>query len=138
MKKASQSAHETLSEVNMTPLLNLAFVLLVIFIVTTAPVVNDLELDLPKAAHRPKDPAPKINYVTVDAGGRVFLNREELGADELLARLVDLRVADPDLNIVLRGDARTPYRHVVALLDRLQQANIGRVNLATDPLEATP
>lgn len=50
MRKCSHSAHHTLTEINITPLLDLAFVLLVIFIITTTPVVNDLELNLPKAA----------------------------------------------------------------------------------------
>jgi len=135
MKKFSKSEHQAVTELNVVPLLDLAFVLLVIFIITTAPVVNDLELNLPKAAQRPKEPQSKINYVAVDPAGRVFLNRQELTADELLAQLIEMRTVDPDLNIVLRGDSKAPYRHVVAILDKLQQANIGKVNLATDPLE---
>ena len=56
MRKCSRSAHETLTELNITPLLDLAFVLLVIFIITTTPIVNDLELTLPNASKRQKDP----------------------------------------------------------------------------------
>ena len=59
IKKCSKSHHHALAELNITPLLDLAFVLLVIFIITTTPIVNDLELDLPKAASRPKDPSRK-------------------------------------------------------------------------------
>ncbi len=58
MKKYSKNTHQSLSELNITPLLDLAFVLLVIFIITTTPMVNDLELNLPSASSRPKD-APK-------------------------------------------------------------------------------
>jgi len=58
VKKCSKSHHHALAELNITPLLDLAFVLLVIFIITTTPVVNDLAVDLPSAANRPKDPKP--------------------------------------------------------------------------------
>jgi len=66
MKKCSKSHHQALAELNITPLLDLAFVLLVIFIITTTPIVNDLDVDLPAASHRPKDPKSKANYVTVE------------------------------------------------------------------------
>src|SRR5262245_43687028 len=133
MKKFSHSVHHSLSELNITPLLDLCFVLLVIFIVTTAPVVNDLEMDLPKAAKREKEPKPKVNYVTVDRDGRTFLNREQGDVASILDRLIQLRMNDPDLNVVVRGDRKTKYKHVMNVLEVLQQANIGKVNLATDP-----
>jgi biopolymer transport protein ExbD len=70
MKKCSKTAHHSLTELNITPLLDLAFVLLVIFIITTIPPVNDLDLKLPAAAKRLKDPPRKANYITVPAHGR--------------------------------------------------------------------
>lgn len=134
MKKYSKDAHHSLTELNITPLLDLAFVLLVIFIITTAPIVNDMPLELPTAAKNQKDPKPKINYVAIDSTGRMYLNREEMGNLAMLQdRLVQLREQDADLNVVIRGDAKTPYRLVVGVLSILQQANIGKVNLATDP-----
>jgi len=134
MKKCSKSVHHSLTELNITPLLDLAFVLLVIFIITTTPIVNDLELTLPTAAHRPKDPKSKVNYVSIDTAGKMFLNKKEVNLDEMLAELIQLRVDAPDLNVVIRGDAHTKYERVVHVLDALQQANISRVNLATEAL----
>ena len=133
MKKCSQSHHHALAELNITPLLDLAFVLLVIFIITTTPIVNDLDVTLPAATKRAKDPKPKVNYVTVESGGKTYLNREEVGLDVLRERLVAMRVDDPDLNVVLRGDAHAKYQNVVGVMDVLQQANIAKVNLATEP-----
>src|SRR5215831_7848235 len=133
MKKCSKSTHHALAEMNITPLLDLAFVLLVIFIITTTPVVNDLDIDLPSAAKRPKDPKPKINYVTIETTGKMFLNKEEVDLPALQEKLVAMRVDDPDLNVVIRGSARTKYRNVVGVMDVLQQANVGKVNLATEP-----
>lgn len=122
-----------MSELNITPLLDLCFVLLVIFIITTAPVTNDMELNLPKAIKREKDPKPKVNYISIDKTGRLFLNRQELDNFELLERLIQMRKQDPDLNVVVRGDQKTKHKNIMKVLEVLQQANIGKVNLATDP-----
>ena len=139
MKKCSKSHHHALAELNITPLLDLAFVLLVIFIITTTPVINDLEVDLPSAAKRPKDAKPKVNYVTVEAGGKMFLNKDEVDLAVLQEKLVALRLEDPEVNVVVRGSARTKYQHIVDVMDVLQQANVGKVNLATEPFaDAAP
>jgi biopolymer transport protein ExbD len=132
MKKCSKSHHEALAEMNITPLLDLAFVLLVIFIITTTPVVNDLEVDLPSAAKRPKDPKPKINYVTIETGGKMYLNKAQVDLASLREQVIAMRMDTPDLNIVIRGSARAKYSKVVGVMDMLQQANVGKVNLATE------
>jgi biopolymer transport protein ExbD len=133
MKKCSKSHHEALAELNITPLLDLAFVLLVIFIITTTPIVNDLDVDLPSAAKRPKDPKAKVNYVTIESSGHMYLNKDEVDYPALQEKLVGLRLEDPDLNVVIRGSARTKYQNIVSVMDVLQQANVGKVNLATEP-----
>jgi biopolymer transport protein ExbD len=133
MKKCSKSCHEALAQLNITPLLDLAFVLLVIFIITTTPVVNDLAVDLPTAARRQKDPKPKVQYVTVESTGRMFLNKELVDLASLQEKVVALRIDDPDLSVVIRGAAKTKYQHIVNVMDMLQQANVGKVNLATEP-----
>ena len=134
MKKCSQSHHHALAELNITPLLDLAFVLLVIFIITTTPIVNVLNVDLPAAAKRPKDPKPKINYVTVENSGQMYLNRDPVDLASLQEKVVAMRLDNPDLNIVIRGSAKTKYKNIVNVMDMLQQANVGKVNLATEPL----
>lgn len=133
MKKCSHSHHHALAELNITPLLDLAFVLLVIFIITTTPIVNDLSVDLPTAANRPKDPKPKVNYVTVESSGKIYLNQEPVTIEDLPGKLVDLRLADQDINVVIRGSAKAKYRNIVAVMDSLQMANVLKVNLATEP-----
>ncbi len=133
MKKFSKGTHHALAELNITPLLDLAFVLLVIFIITTTPIVNDLDIDLPAAAKRPKDPKSKVNYVTVESSGHMYLGKEEVDFAALQEKLVGLRLEDPDLNVVIRGSAKTKYQNIVSVMDVLQQANVGKVNLATEP-----
>jgi len=132
MKKCSKSHHDALAQLNITPLLDLAFVLLVIFIITTTPIVNDLDVDLPTAAKRPKDPKPKVQYVTVESTGRMFLNKDEVDLSGLQEKLIAMRMDNPDINVVIRGSAHTKYQNIVSVMDVLQQANVGKVNLATE------
>ncbi len=140
MKKCSQSHHHALAELNITPLLDLAFVLLVIFIITTTPVVNDLEVDLPSAAPRVREPKPKVNYVTVDRDGSLFLNKEPVSLVDLQARVANMRLENyqrnetQDISIIIRGSANTKYKNIVGVMDSLQQANVVKVNLATEPI----
>ena len=136
MKKCSKTAHHSRTELNITPLLDLAFVLLVIFIITTIPPVNDLDLKLPTAAKRLKDPPRKANYITVQSDGAMYLNKARFAsASEMLETLIGLRMDDPDLNVIVRGDSHTKYREIRAVLDVCQQANIPKVDLATEPLK---
>src|ERR1700683_4425480 len=117
MKKCSHSAHHSLTELNITPLLDLAFVLLVIFIITTTPIVNDLDLSLPAASKHEKDPPRKANYITVEAGGKLWINKAAVDIGGLQAKLVELRLDDPDLSVIVRGDSRTKYSQIRAVLD---------------------
>lgn len=135
MKKCSHTGHTTLTELNITPLLDLAFVLLVIFIITTTPIVNDLDLTLPTASKRQKDPPRKANYVTVESSGKMYLNKKEVNLVELRETLVGLRVEDPDLSVIVRGDGKTKYRKIREVMDMLQQANVVKVDLATEPAD---
>lgn len=136
MKKCSRPAHHSLTELNITPLLDLAFVLLVIFIITTAPPVNDTDLKLPDAAKRLKDPPHSANYISIDANGSLYLNKKKVNdAQDMLQTLVSLRMDDPNLNVIVRGDAKTKYRQIRAVLDVCQQANVPKVDLATEPFK---
>jgi biopolymer transport protein ExbD len=132
MKKCSRSAHHALTELNVTPLLDLAFVLLVIFIITTTPLVNDLDLKLPTASRHEKDPPRKANYITVEAGGKIWINKKAVEMAALQGTLAGLRLDDPDLSVIVRGDGKAKYRQIRAVLDACQQANVVKVNLATE------
>jgi biopolymer transport protein ExbD len=137
MKKCSKSAHHSLTELNITPLLDLAFVLLVIFIITTIPPVKDLDLKLPTAAKHLKEPPRKANYISVQADGVMYLNQKKIAnATDMLQTLIGLRTEDPDLNIIIRGDSHAKYQQIRAVLDVCQQANVPKVDLATEALNA--
>ncbi len=133
MKKCSQPAHATMTELNITPLLDRAFVLLVIFIITTIPPVKDVQLKLPDASKHEKDPPHKANYIIVEANGNLWLNKSPIALAELQETLVGLRMSDPDLNVLVRGDAKTKYKQIRAVLDACQGANLPKVYLVTKP-----
>ena len=132
MKKCSHSAHHTLTELNITPLLDLAFVLLVIFIITTTPLANDLDLKLPTASKHQKDPPHAPTYITVQQDGKTFLDKKLVDMAGLQELLVGMRIGDPDLSVIVRGDAKAKYRQIRAVLDVCQQANVAKFDLATE------
>jgi biopolymer transport protein ExbD len=135
MKKCSRSTHHSLTELNITPLLDLAFVLLVIFIITTLPPITN-EVKLPKASKHLKEQPPKANYISVEADGTIYLNKAKFAsANDLLQTLIDLRTADQDLNVIVRGDAHAKYKDIRSVLDVCQAANVPKVDLSTEPIE---
>jgi biopolymer transport protein ExbD len=133
MKKCSHTAHHTLTELNITPLLDLAFVLLVIFIITTTPIVNDLDLNLPKASKHEKDPPKDAYYITVDGNGTIWMQKAVVDLANVQPTLASLRVDNPDLGVIVRGDSKTKYGRIRAVLDACQAANVVKVELATEP-----
>ncbi len=136
MKKCSSSVHHSLTELNITPLLDLAFVLLVIFIITTLPPVTEKPLTLPTAAKRLKEQPPKATYISIQTDGSMYLNKDQYAsANDMLQKLISMRTDDPDLNVIVRGDGHTKYKDIRSVLDVCQQAQVLKVELATDPLE---
>jgi len=133
VKKFSKGQHSSLNELNITPLLDLAFVLLVIFIITTPQMSNDLEMNLPSPkTNTPPSTPPKINRIMVDAVGRIMLNDKIIELAALKPMLIDMKAHDPATSVVVSGAADVDYQNVVGVLDALQQADITKVGLATD------
>jgi biopolymer transport protein ExbD len=135
MKKTSRRGHSTMNELNITPLLDLVFVLLVIFIITTPQMINSLEMSLPSSQKPPpldpNMPKPKINRIVVDDKGAVFLNNEFVPDASLTAKFKGLLADDPDPKVVVKGSDDVEYQGMIKVLDALQQLNITKVGLAT-------
>lgn len=134
MKKTSRSSHSSLNELNITPLLDLAFVLLVIFIITTPQLVNNLEMNLPTAQHPPPTNAPpKLpGQILISASGQVSLNGQTYSLPQLRPILASMKSADPELALVVKGARSVDYQYVVSVLDLVQQLDITKVGLATE------
>jgi biopolymer transport protein ExbD len=131
MKKTSQSHHSSLNELNITPLLDLVFVLLVIFIITTPQMMNNLEMTLPSGTPPKTNDKPKISHITVDEKGNIFLDDQFVTLQDLRDKLVAIKQTQPDPSVVVKGADDVDYQHMVSVLDILQQLNITKVGLAT-------
>lgn len=136
MKRISKVHHSSLNELNITPLLDLAFVLLVIFIITTPQLSNDLEMSLP-SAKKPKTPAtpPKIARILVDVHGKITMGNQPFELPALKQTLARMYASDAQTAVVVRGAAEADYQYIVSVLDVVQQVGITKVGLAT---ETTP
>ncbi|MGI8820934.1 MAG: ExbD/TolR family protein [Chthoniobacterales bacterium] len=133
MRRYSQRHHlSTLSEINVTPLLDLAFVLLIIFIITTPLIENSLSLAIPSssAAHAAVDSA-KVQTVSIDRDEVIKFNNETVDPETLTSRLVALKQANPEIAVVIRPDRELPVQKLIALMDAVQRAQITKVGIAT-------
>jgi biopolymer transport protein ExbD len=133
LKKTTKRGHGTMHELNITPLLDLVFVLLVIFIITTPQMMNNLEMTLPSG--KPPPPSkekPKINKIDVAANGQITLNEKNVTPAELKADLQAMKAAAADLKVVVKGADEADYQNMVSVLDVLQQLDITKVGLATE------
>jgi biopolymer transport protein ExbD len=132
LKKTSKRGHGTMTELNITPLLDLVFVLLVIFIITTPQLVNNLEMNLPSGKPPPpKNDKPKITRIEVAASGLITLNGASVTLPQLKDKLAALKEENPDPPVVVKGADEVEFQGMVSVLDTLQQLDITKVGLAT-------
>jgi len=132
LKKTSRRGHSTMHELNITPLLDLVFVLLVIFIITTPQLMNNLEINLP-SGHPPKiKPKTEPVRIEVDARGNITLDRQAVTAAALKVQLASLKSANSDLGVVVKGADDTDYQVMVSVLDTLRELDITKMGLATE------
>jgi biopolymer transport protein ExbD len=134
MKRYSQrSGHTAMAELNVTPLLDLAFVLLIIFIITTPLLESNVTLNLPTATERPTPPVdPKsIRTVNIARTGQIYLNDQPVDLSRLEQELTAFRAATPDAAVIVRADKALPYQQVVDVYDAIQRAKIERMSLDT-------
>ncbi len=129
-----QSDSKPYDDINITPMLDLAYVLLVIFIIMTTATVQGMKVNLPKASAAPSLAQQTTKAITVANDGKIFLDTVPVTLSELEQRLVQQRALTPEFPIVLRGDSQTQYQNVVDVLDLLGRLNFTQVGMATKPL----
>ncbi len=129
---SNRTSLSTLSEINVTPLLDLAFVLLIIFMITTPLLENSKTLIIPSSAttNAPINPA-SVQTLSIDRQEVVRLNEEVIDLASLEGRLVVLKQAEPNVAVVIRPDRELPVQKLVSLMDALQRAEITKVGIAT-------
>ncbi len=132
LKKTTRKSHGTMTELNITPLLDLVFVLLVIFIITTPQLMNNLEINLPSG--KPPEQKPKVEptHISVSAQGQITLDNTPVTGSQLKEKLAALKSADTDLAVVVKGADETEYQIMVSVLDTLRQLDITKMGMATE------
>jgi biopolymer transport protein ExbD len=136
MRRFSQRSHlVTVAEINITPLLDLAFVLLIIFVITTPLLEQSISLKLPKGTGQPDQRIDRRDIRTVEISntGVYALNRQRMSLNELLDRLASEFRENPNLIVYIRADRDSRYDLVAQLLGGCQRAGITRYSLRTEP-----
>ncbi len=125
---------QPMSEINMTPLVDVMLVLVVIFIITAPLLASSIRLDLPRTdAAKPTD-APKFVTVALDKAGRTFVDDRPVAAGQLAERLAEAARRNPDMEVQLRADQAVPYGRVVEVMGAAQKAGLNRIGFVAEPL----
>jgi biopolymer transport protein ExbD len=135
MRRFSQRSYlVTLSEINITPLLDLAFVLLIIFVITTPLLEQSINLKLPRGGQPDKFLNKRdIRTVDVSVPGVYALDKQRMSLDQLITRLTSDFHINPNVVVYIRADQECPYKNVADLIDRCQRGGITRYSLRTEP-----
>jgi len=125
---------KSISEINVTPLVDVMLVLLIIFLITIPVITQSVKVDLPKAANIPTQTKPENINIAVDPQGNVFWNTALVPNQEaLLERIKQVAVMDPQPEIHLRGDRATAYEHIGRVMVACQRGGIQKVGFITEP-----
>lgn len=121
-------------EVNIVPMLDLTYVLLIIFIIMTTAAVQGIQVNLPKASATPSIAKPTTKAISITADGTIYLDTYPVTISELESTLRQYKAADPTLPVVVKGDAAIQYQQVVEVLDLLGRLEITQIGLVTQKL----
>src|SRR5215470_6313105 len=131
---ASAEEKDVYDEINITPMLDLAYVLLVIFIIMTTATVQGIKVNLPKASAQPSLAQNKTKAISITADGTVYIDTFPVTMPELENLLRQYKAANPDLPVIIKADASIPYQRVVDVLDLLGRLEITQLGLVTAKL----
>jgi biopolymer transport protein ExbD len=128
---ASAEEKDVYDDINITPMLDLAYVLLVIFIIMTTASVQGINVNLPKASDTPSIAKPKTKAISITADGTVYLDTYPVTLAELERLLTQYKAADPELPVIIKADATIQYQKVVEVLDLVGRLEIMQLGLVT-------
>lgn len=129
-----QADNEPYDEINITPMLDLAYVLLIIFIIMTTASVQGIVVNLPKASATPNLAKPKTKAITIAGDGKIYLDTYPVTMDELESRLRAYKAQTADLPVVIKGDAKVQYEKVIDVMDLMGRLDITHLGLVTQKL----
>ncbi len=125
-----------MSDINMTPLIDVMLVLLVIFMITAPLMSSSLKLDLPSTGAATPSELPDAMSVALDAKGRLYIDEQPLGAQAFAERVAQVAAKNPHTEVQLRADRNVPYGRVAELIGVVQQAGLSRIGFVAEPAAA--
>jgi biopolymer transport protein ExbD len=133
MRRYSQrQSLSTLSEINITPLLDLAFVLLIIFMITTPLLESSMNVVIPSSGSKnPPINTSQVQALSIDRNDTIRFNNQIVDLETLTVRLIELKAIKPDVAIVIRPDRDLPVQKLIGVMDAVQRTGITRVGIAT-------
>ena len=134
MSGSVSSENEVYDQINVTPMLDLAYVLLVIFIIMTTATVQGIKVSLPKASAQPSLAESKTKAVSISADGTIYLDTFPVTLPELEQLLRQYKTANPQLSVIIKADASIQYQRVVDVLDLLGRVEISQLGLVTQKI----
>lgn len=129
-----ESEEKVYDDINITPMLDVAYVLLLIFIIMTTATVQGITVNLPKASSTPSLSKPKTKAISITPDGNIYLDTYPVTLQELETRLAQYKAATPDLPVVLKADASIQYQKVIEVLDVVTRLEISQLGLVTQKL----
>ena len=129
------SGPRPMSEINMTPLIDVMLVLLVIFIITAPLMTTSLKLDLPKTEAGTPTEEPRFVAIAIDAQGQRFFGDQPVTSEDLAHRVREAGQRTPPPDVQLRADRKVPYGEVAELIALLQQAGLTRIGFVIEPVK---
>ncbi len=124
---------EVMSEINMTPLVDVMLVLLIIFIITVPVLTHSVKVDLPRADNTPNELKPQTINIAVTADAQIHWNENPISFEELETRLAAEANKQPQPEIHIRGDKTVDYEHVIKTMAAVQRAGILKLGFVTEP-----
>jgi biopolymer transport protein ExbD len=121
-------------EINVTPMLDLAYVLLIIFIILCTATVQGIKVNLPKASAQPSLAENKTKAITITADGTIYLDTFPVTMPELENMLRQLKAANPNLPVIIKADSTIQYQRVVDVLDLMGRLEISQLGLVTQKI----
>ena len=121
-------------QINVTPMLDLAYVLLIIFIILTTATVQGIKVNLPKASAQPSLAENKTKAISITADGTIYLDTFPVSLPELENLLRQYKSQTPDLPVIIKADSSIPYQRVVDVLDLVGRLEITQLGLVTQKL----
>ncbi|HEY0748440.1 MAG TPA: biopolymer transporter ExbD [Steroidobacteraceae bacterium] len=118
-------------DINITPMLDLAYVLMIIFIIMTTATVQGIKVNLPKASAAPTLAKPQTKAITITSDGTIFLDTFPVTLAELESLLRQYKAANPNLPVIIKGDATVQYQKVIDVLDLVGRLDITQLGLVT-------